>query len=179
MSINNSLPLSALAGLLLALLLALPSHAAELNASDIKALGITNLQVVNSTTLASGQPSAEQLQDLARAGVKHVVNLRPAAEMDWDEGAVVEAAGMQYHQIPVAGKSGLTSDNAVTLNDVLAQLSGQPTLVHCSSGNRVGSLIAIAAHDIDGFSVDEAVAKGNRWGLTRLEMFVRKKLSGQ
>ncbi|GAA5316451.1 MAG: hypothetical protein AseanaTS_16550 [Candidatus Pelagadaptatus aseana] len=165
--------------LLTSLLFIANTMAVDFTQNDVGALGVQNLKVVNGSTLASGQPTAEQLEALAKAGVKHVVNLRPRSEMDWDEAALVEKLGMAYHSIPVAGKPGITSDNARILDDVLAELSGQPVLVHCSSGNRVGSLIAVGAHEIHDASVDEALAKGSDWGLTRLTSFVRGKLEGQ
>lgn len=116
--------------------------------------------------LSSGQPSYQQLQIMADAGVRHVVNLRtPQEEVDFDEQAAVEALGMTYHSIPVAGVAGINRENAASLASVLDAAGGEPVLVHCATGNRVGGLMAVQAH-ANGSSVEAAVAEGERWGMT-------------
>ena len=148
----------------------------DFNQSDVSQLGVKNLQVTSSTSLAAGQPTQEQLEALAKAGVKHVINLRPASEISWDEKALVEELGMEYHLIPVAGKPGITVANAKALDALMKKLDGEPLLLHCSSSNRVGSLMALGAYHIEGQSLEASIAKGKAWGLTRLEPFVRAKL---
>ena len=126
---------------------------------------------------ASGQPTQEQMQVLASSGVKHIINLRPHSEQDWDEKAYVESLGMQYHNIPVAGANDVTLDNANQLNALLTSLEGQPLLVHCASSNRVGALRALIAGTKDRQSPDNAVNIGKNWGLSSLEPAVRSTLS--
>jgi len=153
------------------------SDTVDFTKSGLQQLGVENLQVISATSVVAGQPTQEQLEALAEAGVKHVINLRPASELDWDEQSVVKSLGMEYHSIAVAGKPGVTVANARALDALLDQLEGEPLLLHCSSSNRVGSLIALRAHYIDGQSVDTAISKGRAWGLTRLEPFVREKMT--
>lgn len=138
---------------------------------------ILNLRAMPGAVFASGQPSEEQLMALGEAGVVHVISLRSDGEIDWDERAVVEAAGMTYHGIPVAGAAGVNRANAESLDRLLASLAGEPVLVHCGSANRVGALVALAQADVHGQSVEDAVARGIEWGMTGLEPVVREKLS--
>lgn len=150
---------------------------ADFNQNEVSQLGIKNLRATSATSFSGGQPTQKQLQALADTGVKHIINLRTASEQSWDEKALVEKLGMEYHSIPIAGKSGITVENARTLNALLKQLGSEPILLHCASGNRVGGLMALAAFHVDGKGVDAAIAEGKAWGLTRLEPFVRAKLS--
>lgn len=138
---------------------------------------ILNLSNPESNVFASGQPSQEQLQLLANSGVKHIINLRPSSEQDWDESTYVKSLGMEYHNIPVAGADGVSSENAQQLNDLLGSLNGQPLLVHCASSNRVGALRALSAGETNGAALESAIATGKSWGLTSLEPLVRSKLS--
>ena len=142
---------------------------------------IANAEILNLSTpaqnvLASGQPTQEQLQLLASSGVKHIINLRPTSEQEFDEEAFVKSLGMEYHSIPVAGADGVTSDNAKKLEDLMTSLDGQPLLVHCASSNRVGALRALTA-SAHGEALESAIATGKTWGLTGLEPAVRTKLS--
>ncbi len=94
--------------------------------------------------LVAGQPAADDWKALADAGVRTVINLRPAAEMQGrDERAEVAAAGLRYVELPIAGAGDINADNARKLAELLGQADG-PVLVHCASGNRVGGLLAVA-----------------------------------
>jgi len=168
-----------LATLLVTLLLSAFVSAQELDLEALESAGITNFRAPDASVLSSGQPSREQIQVLADAGVEHVINLRTAGEeVDFDEQAAVEALGMRYYSIPVAGGAGVNRDNAQALAATLAQLGDEPVLIHCASGNRVGGLQAVLAHT-EGASVDAALAEGARWGMTseRLQQVVRATLA--
>ncbi len=150
-------------------------------AQQVDTTAIANAEILNLSTpaenvLASGQPTQEQLQLLANSGVKHIINLRPTSEQEFDEEAFVKSLGMEYHSIPVAGADGVTSDNAKKLDDLMTSLNGQPLLVHCASSNRVGALRALTA-SAHGEALESAITTGKTWGLTGLEPAVRTKLS--
>lgn len=153
------------------------SESSFVDMEAINQLQIKNLSHPERATFASGQPGREELRALSQAGVKHVINLRPVQELDWNEGEFVQSLGMEYYSIPVKGAAGITVENAASLSEVLKGIGGEPALVHCSSGNRVGALIALGAGALKGANVDEAVNIGKRWGLTRLEPVVREKLA--
>ncbi len=140
---------------------------------------ILNLRQPEASIMSSGQPTEEQFSVLADAGVRHIINLRPRDEQDWDEGALVRSLGMEYHSIPVAGGAGVTRDNAQALYDLLESVSGEPVVIHCASGNRVGALIALSAQQHQGMDADSALQEGERWGLTspRLTPVVRTRLT--
>jgi len=157
-------------------LLASFATAQQVDTAAIASAEITNLSTPAENVLASGQPTQEQLQLLANSGVKHIINLRPTSEQEWDEEAYVKSLGMEYHSIPVAGADGVTSDNAKKLDDLLTSLNGQPLLVHCSSSNRVGALRALTA-SAKGEALETAITTGKSWGLAGLEPAVRTKLS--
>jgi len=162
---------------LLTLLFASPGFAqGAADPQAVEEVGVANLSVHDDSVYASAQPSPEQVQQLADAGIRHIINLRPESEQDWDEKSAAEAAGIVYHAIPVAGRADLTLENAAALDDLLASLQGQPVLVHCASSNRVGGLRAITALTKNGSSLEEALAEGRQWGLTGMEPTVREVL---
>lgn len=125
----------------------------------------------------SGQPSKEELQAMADAGIKHIINLRPDSEMDWDEKQFVESQGMTYSVLPIASAADLNTDNAAALDQLLKNSSGEPTLVHCASGNRIGAVIAVREGKLNNVGVAQAVETGKQWGLTKMEPQVRDVLS--
>ena len=149
-----------------------------LNVAAIENAEIRNLNHPEATVFAAGQPTQEQLATLGNSGIKHVVSLRPASELDWNEQEYVESLdGVTYHNIPIDSKAGdINPINAATLQSLLKSLGNEPVLVHCGSSNRVGALAAISAAQENGTSADAAVEEGKRWGLTGLEPAVREVL---
>lgn len=139
---------------------------------------IRGLRTPRPDLLTAGQPAAEAWDALAAQGVTTVINLRPDAEMDGRDGrGEVLAAGMDYHQIPVAGVDDLTADNAARLWSLIEGAPGL-VLVHCASGQRVGALLAVGARDAGAMSPQDALAFGQSAGLSApwLEAAVRTRL---
>ncbi len=151
------------------------ASSSDVNVLEIKQQGTKYLNNPMANIFSSGQPSKEQLRNLSKLGVMHVINLRPKQEQQWDEGAYVNSLGLQYYNIPVKGAHGITLGNASQLAAQLEKIGDEPVLVHCSSSNRVGALIALRAfHKGDG--IELAITKGKAWGLTRLEALTRAKI---
>ncbi|MBK1831995.1 protein tyrosine phosphatase family protein [Verrucomicrobiaceae bacterium R5-34] len=178
MSINRILSSSILSLAAAASMLGLSACTSHDHADPkVAELKVKNLTQPQPYIYASGQPTQEQLKELADSGVKHVVNLRPASETDWNEEEHVRSLGMSYLSIPVSGAAGLTKENAKRLDGAISATGKDPAIIHCSSGNRVGGLIAIREATIKGKTKDEAIAEGKRWGLTRMAPAVKAKLT--
>lgn len=127
--------------------------------------------------LTGGQPTETQLEQLADDGVTAVINLRAAPELetlDFDEANVVEAAGMTYVWLPVAGPGDLTEELVRKVDDVLA--NNARVLIHCASSNRVGGVLALREGWLGGKGVEDAVALGKAAGLSSLEPHVARML---
>ena len=88
----------------------------------------------------ASQPTADDLAEAKRLGIKTVLNLRPDAELKgFDERAAVEAAGMTYVHIPIAGPDDLTDETFDKAREQLKKAE-RPLLLHCASANRVGAV---------------------------------------
>mgnify|MGYP002382030498 CR=1 FL=1 len=123
----------------------------------------------------AGQPGADALSAAAKAGYRTVIDLRPDNEdRGFDEKKTVEALGMRYAQLPVAGAAGVTYANATALDKLLRD-APKPVLLHCSSSNRVGALLALRAK-LAGANNKDALAVGTANGLAGLASAVEQKL---
>jgi len=83
---------------------------------------------------------------LAAAGFRAIVNNRPDGEEPgqpsaYEMRAAAEAAGLGYHDIPVAG--GFSGDQVEAMAAALAEAGG-PVLAFCKSGTRSTFLWALA-----------------------------------
>jgi len=125
----------------------------------------------------AGQPTAAEWAAIHALGVRTVINLRPPEEQAGrDEAAEVRAAGMRYLDIPVADAAAINEDNARLLHAALAPGHGGGVLVHCASGNRAGSLLALEQADFDGLAPQAALELGRRAGVTKMEPVLRNAL---
>ena len=121
----------------------------------------------------AGQPTPEGFAEAQKAGVRTVVNLRAANELDWDEKATVVELGMQYVHVPVASADALTDDVFQQMRQLLKDKTKRPMLVHCFSAGRVGA--TWLAHRVldDGLTVEAAVAEAKKIGLKKEEYLAK------
>lgn len=143
-------------------------------------LGMRNYAAPLPDIHTSGQPTPEQFALLSKAGIRRVIQLRPATEQGtgWEE-AAAQPAGVTFVRLPIDGKDGLTRANVERFAAELAAGGGAPTLVCCGSSNRVGGLFALKAGWLDGKSADEALTIGRSAGLKALEDTVKQLLQDQ
>ena len=85
------------------------------------------------------QPSPEDLEHAQKGGIRTVVNLRHASELEFDEASAVRALGMHYITLPWNGPNELT-DAILDRGREILRTAEKPLLMHCSSANRVGAI---------------------------------------
>ena len=148
--------------------------AARLKADLEQVVKLGTVSPVDGIT-AAGQPDEAGFQVFADAGYTTVIDMRAEDEdRGLDEPAFVEALGMRYVWFPIASEDDVSFDRARELDELLQRYPG-PVLVHCTSSNRVGAMLALRA-SLNGAGVEEALAIGRDAGLTRLEGLVKKRL---
>jgi uncharacterized protein (TIGR01244 family) len=121
----------------------------------------------------AGQPTPAGFAEAKKAGVRTVVNLRAANELDWNEKATVEGLGMQFVHVPIASAEALTDEVFAKMRELLKDKTKRPMLVHCFSAGRVGA--TWLAHRVldDGLTVEAALAEAKEIGLKK-EDFIAK-----
>ena len=127
-------------------------------------------------TIVCGALDDEKVATLAAAGVELVLNLQPDDELNFDERAAVERAGMHYEQLPISGAKDLKQLNILAFDNILRQYHGKKTVLHCGSGSRAGAAVALRAGWLRGRKMDTAMERGRSHGLTKLEEEVHNRL---
>jgi len=151
---------------------------ADLNLGEIEQAGIPNLtmheDLYSGGLLCTGQLSEEQMAMLKTQGVKSFVSLRRATEKGagWEE-AYAQENDVNFTRMEIAGAAGVTLDAAKNLDALLAESEG-PVVLYCGSSNRVGTLVGLAAHAVDGMPKDEALALAEASGMKSLTPVFRK-----
>ena len=105
--------------------------------------GVPNFHKVDDQVYRGAQPSTEGFQNLAKLGVKTVLDLREADSRSTAEKKVVEAAGMRYVNIPLRGMAAPSAQDVAKILGHFADTKSGPVFVHCRRGaDRTGTVIA-------------------------------------
>jgi len=125
----------------------------------------------------AGQPSADQLRELADRGFKLIVNCRTPGEMkrlDYAEPALAASLGMTYVEIPLGGSDGYEPRDVEALDKILREHGGtEGVLMHCTGGGRSANLWAayLVAHR--GLAPSAAMDRVRKTGVIRPTAFER------
>ena len=104
------------------------------------ATALPNGQLPLEGIATAGQPDRSDVARLAEAGYKVVIDLRaPGEPRGFDEAAEIQAAGMEYINLPVSGPP--ADETFEHFREILRDSGNRPALVHCGSANRVGALM--------------------------------------
>ena len=115
--------------------------------------------------VTGGQPTAEHLAALKRAGCDVVLDLRePMEPRPYRAPDAVRAAGLEYVNIPFGqGEIGDATFEAALRT--VRELGGRTrALVHCSSGSRVGAALIPYLMLDQGFEEEDAINEAIRIG---------------
>jgi len=111
----------------------------------------------------AGKPTPEALAKLKELGFKTVIDLRSEAEGLADEKVTVEGQGLRYVSVPMTAAT-FKLEDAQAVGRVLDDPASGPVLLHCSTSNRVGGVLAVLEAKA-GKPVDDAIAAGRKAGL--------------
>jgi tyrosine-protein phosphatase SIW14 len=139
--------------------------------------GVTNFHQVNDHVFRGAQPTNEGFQNLAKLGVKTVIDLREISDRSAAERNSVEAAGMRYVSIPFHGMSAPSPADVVKVLALFDDASAGPVFVHCRRGaDRTGTVIACYRITHDGWdnrkALQEAKADGMSWTEVAMHHYV-------
>jgi hypothetical protein len=94
--------------------------------------GLPNFYPVNDQLFRGAQPSSEGFPNLAKMGVKTVLDLRESGGRSAAEGKIVEADGMRYVSMPIRGHVLPTEDRLTKMFALFNDKSADRCL--CTAG---------------------------------------------
>jgi tyrosine-protein phosphatase SIW14 len=133
-------------------------------------VGVVNFHEVNDRVYRGAQPSLKGFGELAKLGIKTIIDLREPGKRAETEQKAVEAAGMQYIHIPLNGYHAPTSDQVTKLLGLLNNDSSGPVFVHCRRGaDRTGTIIACYRMTHDHWDNQKALKEAQSFGMSWTE----------
>jgi len=133
--------------------------------------GIKNFHQVNQNVYRGGQPNEAGFEQLAKLGVKTVIDLREAGQRSLNEAKAVTAAGMKYVNVPMTG---LTPPSESEIHQILALLgdtANGSVFVHCMRGaDRTGAVIAAYRIYHDHWTNSQALNEAKALGMSFFQL---------
>ena len=122
--------------------------------------GIANFACVSEELYRGAQPSAEGCRELARMGVRTVVNLRETGS----DRLALRGTGLRYAHIRV-NPSHIDDPEAISFLKLFGDPANLPVFVHCQKGSdRTGIVCALYRVVRQGWPPDEAAKELPRFG---------------
>ncbi len=138
---------------------------------------IKNFGRVNDFYYRGGQPEPEEYAELAKIGVKTIIDLRDDPRSFAAERA--NEAGLQYISFPMSDRKYPEKDVADKFLSIVTDESNWPVYVHCAGGrHRTGAMTAVYRMTIDGWDVKRAYSEMKdydfytRWGHGSMKDYV-------
>jgi tyrosine-protein phosphatase SIW14 len=126
-------------------------------------VSIDNFGQVNDRIYRGSQPKDDQYQDLAKFGIRTVVDLR--AEANTESKPSAERAGLRYIHLPLGDKTYPPTEAAARFLEIVNDKANWPVYVHCAGGrHRTGAMLAVYRMKVDGWTVEQAYAEMKRFG---------------
>ena len=132
--------------------------------------GINNFGKINGGLYRGAQPDAAGIRNLARLGIKSIINLRLTNDAWKAEAAEAGASGILYTNIPLNGLGRPTHAQVATLLALIETLPA-PVFVHCQHGcDRTGTIIACYRIRRGGWTNQAALEEARKYGLSKYEL---------
>ena len=112
-------------------------------AVDLSRIRVDNFGRVNANYYRGAQPEGADYADLAKLGIKTIINLT-SEDAEASEKANAEQAGLTSLQIPMTTRTPPTSEQLAAFLKTVNDPASQPVYVHCVGGrHRTGVMTAV------------------------------------
>jgi uncharacterized protein (TIGR01244 family) len=140
---------------------------------------LPNFLKVDDHVYRGAQPTDSGFNDLAKLGIKTVVDLRDIGEHSQaDERNVVTGLGMKYVSIPMQGMATPKDDQIAAVEALLNDTTSGPVFVHCKRGaDRTGTVIAVYRISHDGWENKKALSEAKSDGMSIFQRAMQRYLS--
>lgn len=124
----------------------------------------------------AGQPTADDFKLAHKQdGLKTVINLRTAEELEFDEAATLKGLSINYHHVPIKSAAALKDDDFDKARKVLGDKKNHPVMMHCASANRVGAVWLVYRVLDDKVPYEKALEEAKKVGLRAPDLEAKAK----
>jgi len=140
---------------------------------------LPNFQKVDDHVYRGAQPTEDGFKDLAKLGIKTIVDLRLIGEHSQaDEERIVSNLGMRYVSIPMKGLSTPKEEQVAAVQALFNDANAGPVFVHCKRGaDRTGMVVAVYRIN-NRWENRKALAEAESYGMSFFERAIKHYVMG-
>lgn len=142
--------------------------------SHAKKVDLPNFHKVHENFYRGGQPSEEGIRQIARMGIKTVINFRDPDGKVRREKQLAEENGMRFFN-PHLSNWFASRDEAINnILEIIQNPANQPVFIHCKRGaDRTGTVVAAYRMKFENWTDKEANREAKEFGLGWWQIWVR------
>ena len=117
---------------------------------------------VDNRIIIGPQPPEDALGEFTNGDIATVINFRSTPEikgMGFDQSALLDAAGVDYHHIGIGGDESYSPEKLEQFNAAMEAAGTDHILLHCRSGHRASQMYAAWLVKYRGLSPDQALER--------------------
>lgn len=135
---------------------------------------LLNFGCINANLYRGAQPTGEGFRQLAKRGIKTVINLRNDDKNALLEKTEVLRAGMKYINLPLGNWLGPKDEEIAEILKQINSSENQPVFVHCKRGaDRTGTVIAVYRISHDGWTAKQAQSEAESYDFGWWQFWMR------
>lgn len=126
---------------------------------------LPNFYPVNNVFYRGGQPTEAGIKELAKMGVKTIIDLRGADERAKREEVWAQNAGLKFINKPLNNWRGPKTEKIEEIEKLINAPENQPVFVHCQRGvDRTGTVVAVYRITQDNWTAQQANTEAKKFG---------------
>jgi uncharacterized protein (TIGR01244 family) len=135
---------------------------------------LPNFKQIDANLYRGGRPTEAGIKELARKGIKTVINLRNNKEDGTQEEVWAKAAGLKFYFVPLNIWFRPKDAQIKKIMEIIDRKEDQPVYVHCNLGaDRTGMVVAIYRISHNGWTAKQANAEAKETGLGKWQFWMK------
>lgn len=153
---------------------------------EIKPVNLPNFHKINDNFYRGGQPTEEGIKELAKLGIKTIINFRDTQDRVLREKKYAEENGLNFLNMRLSNWFSAKGSEIDDILEVIRNLKNQPVFIHCKRGaDRTGTVVACYRMKFENWTADEANKEAKEFGIGWWQVWMKdyikdyyKKLKG-
>ena len=130
----------------------------------IESKDLPNFSQVNAKLFRGGQPTENGIKELARRGVKTIIDLRGEDENAKKEELWAQKAGIKFIAVNLSNWFKPKTSDIESVVKQIDAADNQPVFLHCKRGaDRTGTVVAVYRISHDNFTAKQAIDEAKKY----------------